>query len=193
METKATGRALADHWTWTISKGLMNPKTARALRRACESVLSVYEDWEDLDVRKLDVEDALTRFRNLKSRNFKPSSIPTYESRFQRAVASYLEYLDDPGGWKPKQRAPRPQRPPKAARRKTEPDEHGRYTDEEGVFRETVPDWLTNQLPVSKLMDYPFPLRDGVIAHLLLPRDLSAKDVRRLTAFMETLVIEADD
>jgi hypothetical protein len=39
-------------------------------------------------------------------------------------------------------------------------------------------------------MDYPFPLREGVIAHLWLPADLKRTDVKRLTAFMNTLVMD---
>jgi hypothetical protein len=42
----------------------------------------------------------------------------------------------------------------------------------------------------SNMVDYPFPVREGQIAHLVLPRDLKASEVKRLHAFMATLVTD---
>jgi hypothetical protein len=40
------------------------------------------------------------------------------------------------------------------------------------------------------MVDYPFPVRDGQTARLVLPRDLRAAEAKRLSAFMATLVVE---
>ncbi len=195
MEQRATGKGMLDHWDWALQKGVMNGNTARSLRRATELVLQATDpdDWESLDVRKLDVEEANTRFQNLKGRDFKPNSLAVIQGRFKRAVASYLDYLDDPGGWKPSRRAQNRPTAPKVAKETSD----GRYIDADGVFREDVPDWLAGRslsdYPMSKLMDYPFPLREGVIAHLHLPRDLNAKDVRRLHVFIQSLVLDESE
>src|SRR2546427_10720536 len=69
MET--TGKALVEHWGWAAEKGLMNKNTAAGLRAATGQVLGVLEDWENEDVTKLNVEQTLTRFQNLRRRNFK--------------------------------------------------------------------------------------------------------------------------
>jgi hypothetical protein len=42
------------------------------------------------------------------------------------------------------------------------------------------------------MVEYPFPLRQGRLAYLKLPVDLTAAEVKRLTAFMNTLAVEVD-
>jgi hypothetical protein len=41
------------------------------------------------------------------------------------------------------------------------------------------------------LIDYPFPLAGGQIAHLRLPQRLERVDAERIAAFVGTLVLEA--
>jgi hypothetical protein len=100
METNA--RALVDHWNWAADKGVMNRSTAAGLRSTCTRVLAVLgDDWEETDVTRLDVESLLIRFQNLEKKDFKPQVLEVYKQRFRKAVALYLEYLQNPGGWKP--------------------------------------------------------------------------------------------
>src|ERR1035437_8735547 len=96
METNA--KSLVDHWTWAADKGVMNPNTAAGFRAACTQVLSVVgDDWEKTDVTALDIENLLIRFQNLRKKDFGPQTLSAYKRRFRTAVASYLEYLQDPG------------------------------------------------------------------------------------------------
>ena len=99
MET--SGKSLMDHWTWAAEKGVMNRNTAAGVRAACGQVLGVLENWEDTDIAKLDVEELLARFQNLRKQRYTPQVLETYKRRFRKAVSSYLEYLDDPGSWRP--------------------------------------------------------------------------------------------
>jgi hypothetical protein len=95
-------KSLVDHWTWAADKGVMNRNTAAGLRSACTRVLTVVgDDWEKTDVTTLDVENLLIRFQNLRKKDFRPQVLEVYKQRFRKAVASYLEYLQNPGGWKP--------------------------------------------------------------------------------------------
>ena len=41
------------------------------------------------------------------------------------------------------------------------------------------------------IIKYPFPLRDGVLASVELPADLSQREAARLAAFIGSLAIEA--
>lgn len=172
MET--TGKSFVDHWNWAAQKGVMNKNTAGALRAACTQVLGVLENWEQLDIRGLDIEGTLVRFQNLKKKDFKPSVLETYKQRFRRAVASYLAYLDDPGGWKPRCLDRQ------VAEEKTNggdrPADSGRVSKHE--------------MPQAGVVEYPFPLREGQIARLFLPRDLKSSEVKRLAAFMSTLAVD---
>jgi hypothetical protein len=179
-----TAKQLVDHWTWAADKGLMNRNTAGALRAACSQVLGVLDNWEQLDVTSLNVEDVLRRFQNLRARDFSPESLNAYARRFRNAVESFLQYVKDPASWKPAARAPKTQTEgngkPDVKRRKTAPAEQA---DEFVVANETP--------HVGGLIEYPFPLRDNVVARLKLPRDISAAEAKRLYGFMIALAVDA--
>ena len=177
-----SGRAFIDHWDWAVTKGLMNQGTAHSLKSSSLQVISILEDWEQIDVRALDVEDTLNRFKNLKSKNLRPRSLQVYAQRFRQAVASFLEYADDPSTWKPSNRqssnkARETSSEPRATRKVSpSPKEHSQAPS----------------VHSSGLIEYPYPLRDNMIVHLSLPSDLKIGEVRRLAAFMRTLTTEFD-
>ena len=173
---EATGKALVDHWNWAAEKGVMNKNTAAGLRAACTQVLGALGNWESVDIKGLDVEGTLVRFQNLKKKDFKPVVLETYKRRFRHAVTSYLSYLNDPGGWKPRT-IDRPNAADKNNGGDRQPDP-GRPTKHE--------------MPQAGLVEYPFPLRDGQIARLILPRDLKTSEVKRLAAFMSILAVDFD-
>jgi hypothetical protein len=122
-------------------------------------------------VRALDVDEALTRFQNAKKRDYVPAVLDTYKRRFRIAVASYIAYLQDPGGWTPGI----PERAGKGERKQA---------------RSSDP--ASASLPATPLVEFPFPLRPGQLARLVLPSDLQASEVRRLTAFLNTLVVDRE-
>lgn len=175
MET--TGKALAEHWNWAAQKGLLNKNTARSFGNACSQVLSAQEDPDNVNVSALDVELALTKFQNLKKKNFKPKVLEVYKSRFRRALALYLSYIEDPAGWRPTS--------PRASRPTEEPNKKSGAPKKEEVMVGV------GEHPGMGLVEYPFPLRDGQNARLILPRDLKAAEVKRLTAFMASLAVDS--
>src|ERR1700722_19933918 len=76
---ESTGRALVDHWSWAAEKGLMNKNTAGTLRAACSQILSSVDDnWETLDIRELNPDDAFRRFQNKRGKDFRPASLHDY-------------------------------------------------------------------------------------------------------------------
>ena len=168
----ATGKALVDHWGWAIDKGLMNRNTASALRAACTQVLSILEDWESVDINKLEVNDVINRFKNLKARDFKPQTLDAYERRFLQAVQSFQDFNNDPSSW------------PKSKTRS-------------GIKRnksETNPQKTVDVVGDSNsLVRYPFPLRRDIIVDLSLPNDLTSAEVKRLHTFMQALVVDFGD
>ena len=186
-ETETNGKALVDHWIWAAEKGLMNKNTAGGLRAACSQVLGVLDDPDGVDIKTLDVEGALTRFQNLKMKKFKPAVLGTYKQRFRKAVASYLAYLNDPGGWKPRSL----DRPSNDGAEKTNGGGAGAER-RAGAERVDLTRPTKFEMPQANMMDYPFPIREGQIAHLILPRDLKVAEVKRLTAFMATLAVDVE-
>jgi hypothetical protein len=176
-----TGNALVDHWNWAVSKGLMNRNTGNSLRAACAKVLPVMEGWEELDVRELDVEDVLKRFVNLRSQEYKPDSLEAYKRRFRQAVTSFLEYADDPAAWKPAQREPR------------QPKNGGNGTQSKGAQHKQAEVGARGELKGSNLHEYDFPLREDVMAKLVVPRDVTNTEMKRLIAWARTLAIDFDN
>ncbi len=171
----ASSKALLHHWRWAADKGLMNRNTAGGLRAACAQVVSVLDESESADVTALDVEGVLKRFENLKAKEFKPKVLETYKARFRAALGSFRAYLQDPAAWKPGI----VERP--GARK------NGGSNGKGHAAPVAVP---VQPLPATGLFEYPFPLRDGQAARLILPRDLKMSEVKRLNAFMATLAVD---
>jgi len=171
-----SGESFIRFWDYVSNRGLMKVNTARSLAASARQVLSVDKKWEEIDISALDVEGLIERFKNLRARDYKPETLNVYGRRFRRALGLYLEYLDDPAGWRPiAQRG--------GGRELDGGAEGGRI--KEGLSVD--PGFVDSS---SKLMSYPFPLRNDCVVQLRLPVDLSARDVARLTAFLNTLEIE---
>jgi hypothetical protein len=174
-----TGKSLAEHWNWAASKGIMNKNSAAALRAACTQVLGAVDDWENVDVTTINPDDLIQRFRNLRAKDFKPNSLEVYGQRFKKALSSYLAYIRDPGAWKPSRQVRNPRSPRNNGTGESAADKHS---------DSTLP--RSAEHSRSGLVDYPFPLRDGLTVRLMLPRDIKTSEVKRLTAFMSTLTVD---
>ena len=182
-----TGKQLVEHWTWAAEKGQMNRNTAGALRTACVHVLGAVDNWEQIDVTSLDVDDVIRRFQNLRARDFNPMSLNTYARRFRNAVASFLEHAKDPAGWKPVSRAAKvgTNANGRATARRGK-----RATEDRAESGQTGGD-STPAPALIGLIEYPFPLRDNLVARLMLPRDISAAEAKRLYGFMMALAVDS--
>lgn len=183
MET--TGGQLVKFWEYAVEKGLVNRNTGQSYRTACAQVMAVEDGWENLDVAAIDPDALFNRFQNLRKQDFTPASLKVYKRRFRTALTSFLEYQKDPSSWKPpmQERAAAPQNGKRA--------ENGRA---EAAAPVAVPaQSATAAVPGgNRLVGYPFPLRGDRIVQLSLPSDLTTAEVKRLTRFMESLVVEPE-
>lgn len=176
-----TGRGLVTFLNFVSERGLMNANTAGALRAATREVLSAAEPdgWEEIDLTTIDVEDYAQRFERLRAGKLKPDSLSVYKSRFRNAVQMFREYLSNPSAWRY-----RPERPA-AARKKTVAT-----TTEHGIPDiPTSPSTPTTPHRASTI-EYPFPLRPGLVASLRLPVDLTKAESKRLSAFIDSLAFQ---
>lgn len=180
-----TGKAFVEHWNWAAAKGLMNRHTASSLAGACYHVIRVHEDWEALDVTKIDADETVRRFTNLRHNDFKPRSLDAYGKRFKSALVSFLDYVHDPAAWKPQQRATR-------AIKKVSDQKSGSSGDSisatsDGASSVGAKASISPQAR-DDVGDYQFPLRRNLSARLILPRDLQEGEAKRLQAFISLLV-----
>ena len=176
-----TGSGLVSFIDYMGSKGLMNTSTAAAYRAAASKVLKIDgEDWQSIDVRRLDVHEQLARFERLSGANYTPDSLATYKARFARAVEMYLSYLESPSSFKPPVRSRRAQPKP------TPNDKPiAKNQGEERIAAPVIPHG-------HELIEYPFPLTTGDTAYLRLPRNFPTSDVDRLASFIRSLAIDPD-
>jgi hypothetical protein len=180
-----TGKACVEFWKWAPKKGLVNGNTATAQRVAVTQVLGVLENWEALDVAALDTEDVFSRFVNLKRNNFTPESLVTYKSRFTRGLNTFLDWSRNPAAFKPKAQSPRRE---KAAATNGSQAASGQPPTSSSIVGDAPPPSTGR----TGLVDYPFPLRDGCLAYLKLPVDLTTTEVKRLAAYLNTLAREEE-
>ena len=183
MNTNTTGKQLVEHWNWAAERGVMNSHSAHALRAACTNVLSVLDNWQEIDVSGINVDDVVQRFKNKRARDFSPSSLDAYERRFRNAVVSFLAFAKNPSGWKPKARSER-------APAKSSGKGYDKKTRKTSVEIMNPADEPADSTPSRGLIDYPFPLRDRQVARLLLPRDITVAEVKRIYGFMLALAVD---
>lgn len=176
--TSGTGEGLVEFLTWAGNKGNLNKNTAGAFRAAAREVLGVDADEGDLskiDIRTLDVDDLARRFANLRAGKYASGSLETYQSRFRRSVGMYKQFLENPAAWRPDKRE-RGDIGRKPAGRSTA---IRKDTTEMGPTRTS-----------TNFVVYPFPVRQGVLASLSLPADLTRAEAKRLGDFLQTLAVE---
>jgi hypothetical protein len=172
---------LLEFLDYLVDKGYATGTAAEPLKVASRIVFSKMqgEGFGTFDVRTFDPDDYMDRFERLVVGQYKQESLVSYRQRLKKAVGAYLEYLEN--GNVSAIGSGRTSR-----RKKVEPvpPTYGHKTN--GNVDAPVPD------VTASLIDYPFPLRSGTVAHLRLPMKLERTDADRLAAFLGTLVFEPD-
>ncbi len=173
-----SGKALVEHWNWAAEKGLMNQHTAAALRTACAKVLEAVDGWEVSDVTTMDAEDVFRRFQNKNSKVYKPKTLEEYRRRFLQAVQQFVDYVNDPSGWRPHARSRTAREKPGRSTTRT-PSSSGQSQGPKGAVESA-----------KGYMEYSYKLPGDRTAVLRLPVDLTLADGRRVGAFLSTLATD---
>jgi hypothetical protein len=190
--TQGTVDGVMEYIDFLIEKGYAPSSAVSPWKSAVRTVFSTVEgegkDYGKVDVRGLDIEEYMTRYGTLVRGKLKQESVVAYRQRVTRAIESYREYLDNPDGWRPPsvRRSSR-----RAVPDKVESGNGGTATKSHGPHTtEGAPSNGHGNGNGSSLIDYPFPLRTGQIAHVRLPSRLDRNDADRLAAFIRTLVFD---
>lgn len=186
-----TGAGLIEFLDAAIEKGWFNVGSVKALRTATLKILEVESDWENSDLRGLDVESLFERFRNLKRNAYSDDSMRVYKNRFGQALKMHLARLDGDSNWKsygPSARSSSPSKPPsnsgKASKNSSSNDTGVTHPDSGVTIEGDAPGSGSDAVP---LMRFPFPLRDNVDVWLALPRDVTKEEAGRLSIFIGSL------
>lgn len=166
-----------------VAKGLMNANTAAGLKAACSRILDDIADADD--VRGVDVNTAVVRYNNRNPGALAPNSLAEYQRRVSRAILEFVRWVEDPAGFKPRARGATGNNGRKGKLTRS-PD------DSVGATRHEIPTPVAHATPAPTSTGLPlsYPLRPDFLAQVVIPRDLSADEARRLGAFLLTLAAD---
>jgi hypothetical protein len=171
---------------WLVQRGGMKSGAVDPVRSATNQILATVEAAaaDSVDLRTIDVDEYFGRFENKAGHKYSPNSLRAYRSRFGRGLELYRQYLEQgAGNFRP---------PPGRATRRTA----GAPSTQSASKRVPVGDAPSSTSspgtsPQPTLVDYPFPLKSGALAHLFLPQRLEKDDAERMAAFVRALVFDS--
>jgi len=186
-QMSGTADGLIAFLDWAARTGELSANTAAGYKTAVTRVLEIDgEAWADTSIRELDVVRQMDRFARLRASRYNPTSLRTYGNRLSAAVTQYLKYLDDPTAFRAAHRS---------ALRAKNSDKgrtaHSITRDGSGPASGVgIASTGVVRAASGDLVQYPFPLRAGVMAYFSLPRDLSRTEAQRIAAFVASLAID---
>jgi hypothetical protein len=182
--------ALARFIDFVVDKNLVHPATAQGWRVATTKVLEELPAEARSDVRRLDVEGTFRAFLNRNPGRLSPASIGEYRRRVGRAIEEFVRWVEDPGGYAFRGAA----RTPRAeARRRPETSRGGSTAPSAGAAQGASGSSAATLAPPPVGGDgiaLQYPLRPDHLAQVVVPRDLTVDEARRMGAFLVTLAVD---
>ena len=187
--------ALARFVDFVVDKNLVHPATAQGWRVATSKVLEDLPAEAEADVRQLDVEGTFRRFLNRYPGRLSPASVGEYRRRVGRAIEEFVRWVEDPGGYAFKG-APRHTRPDARRRPDSSPSPNAAdlpAAGGSGSGRRPAAS-ATHAAPATygfgDGIALQYPLRPDLLAQVVVPRDLTVEEARRMGAFLVTLAVD---
>jgi hypothetical protein len=177
-------RALMAFLDTAIAKGRINANTGSGMRAACKKILEQVAD--DDDVRRIDIQAAVVQYNNRHPGVLSPESLRVYESRARAAIENLVQSITDPTGYKPPAKASAQ----KARRGESKPAKEGGSKPAPAPAKEEPehsPPSHQRFVATDTSLAMPFPLRPTFLAQVVIPRDLTKDEARRLSAFIDSL------
>jgi hypothetical protein len=182
-------RALVSFIEASISKGRLNKNTGTGIRAACKKILE--QVGPDEDVSGLDVTAAVFQYNNRHPNELSAESLRVYESRVRGAIDSFVQSVKNPTGYT----LPGKTNGAKAVK------SSGKKAQDKGL---NVAEPASAEVPTSPgapqtvraaatetSLALPFPLRPNFLAQVVVPRDLTREEAKRLAAFLDALAQDA--
>jgi len=172
--------ALARFIEFVVEKGLVHPATAQGWRVATSKVLEELSAEDAEDVRRIDLVQTFRAFLNRNPGRLSPASIGEYRRRVGRAIEEFIRWAEDPGAYafRPAGRPPKTESRPRPAGGRPETRAAERSTGQ----RDTA--------AAAGGIALEYPLRPGQSAQVVVPRDLTVDEARRMGAFLLTLAVD---
>ena len=178
-----TVEGLLAYCDWLMEKGYAPVTHVEPWKTATRKVFETVEGegYLSFDLSGVDVAEYLARFQTLAGSQYKSESIVAYGRRLSNAIEAHEHYLSTG-------------RPPVFKRGGSSPKKDGEAKPKAAKVRTAQAPAMVgtpaSSLGSAALVDYPFPLRGGLMAQLRLPARLDKGDVDRMSAFLRTLQSE---
>lgn len=184
-----TAAGLLEFLDYLVEKGYGSQSAISPWKSASRRVLLAMEGegFERTSIRDLDVDEYMDRFENKERASYKSESLRAYRGRFRKAVGAYEAFLAD--GAIPSFRSPTSKKSGSSPTAQDGPGATPTPAEGDAGSAESSP----SRRAGSPMVDYPFPLQGGGLAHLRLPATLQPGDADRLAAFVKTLVVNPHD
>lgn len=169
--------ALARFIEFVVDKGLAHPSTAQGWRVATSKVLVDLAPAETEDVRQIDVDATFRTFLNRNPGRLAPSSVGEYRRRVGRVLEEFVRWVENPGDYRPRAAA-------YTAKQESRPRTRARVAP--GPASAHAPGPRRDGGGIA--LDYP--IRPGQLASVVVPRDLTVEEARRMGAFLVTLAVD---
>lgn len=182
-------QALKQFLSFVGEKGLVSGALAQGWRVAVGKILQDLSDAEAADVRKIDIDLALRKFVNRNPGTLSPNSLGEYKRRATNAIDEFVAWTDNPSGYRPRSLSGSKSTAP--AKKGGSDRERSRAKSTGGEAPSNTATPVIEPTPsVSAGLPLPFPLRPDFLAQVVIPRDLTSDEARRLGAFLLTLAID---
>ena len=180
-------RALMEFVETSIKKGWINANTGAGVRAACRQILEQLAD-ED-DVRGVDVGAAVGQFANRNPGKLSGDSLRVYESRVRGVIENFTAFVTDPVSYKPGSKSG----PPRARRAEMRNGKEGGIPKGQGEPMSAAGHHSMSRATTGRAMAtettliLPFPLRADFLAQVIVHRDMTKDEAKRLAVFIDAL------
>jgi hypothetical protein len=189
-----TADGLQSFLTYLADKGLVPSNSAGGIKTACDKVFSALDEGERNSIAAISPEEAVRRFMNKNPGTLSPDSAAVYQSRIQRALRMLNDFNSNPAGFKvqgSKKPASEAGVPSKSGgAKKSEAPKRAQLIEQ----REPAVAPSAQQVPCASTpgasVSLSFPLRETFMAQFILPRDLTAKEAKKLARYLEVLAVD---
>lgn len=169
--------ALYKFYGYLSDKGLVKPATVRNWKNVSVQIFDILDPDELSDLRNLDIESVFQRFTNLRKDKYAPKSLVIYKSRFTSGISSFLQWVDNPSGFKPSLQT---------RKRMAKTMQKGNVQEPTSNIKRQAPN-VQHPEPEAGLI-FPVPIRDDCVVKIInVPSDLSVNEAKKIAAVITAL------
>lgn len=181
IRSRTVGGLLA-YCDWLGRNGYQGTGAVKAWKVAINKVFQAVdgENYRDLSLDGLDLDDYVGRFRRLAEQNYKAESIDVYAARIRRATEAQLYYIEHDKAPTFKQGTSRPKG--EAGEKKTQ----SRASSKKAAGEKNG-GTVTKLPPAPDFFEFAYPLSPGRMVHMQLPMQMTKREIDRLCAVLQTL------